>query len=149
MGLIELPQNALVYLDASPLIFSAEKIQPYWSLLQPVWQAAQKGEITLLGSELLLLEVLVKPIEVGDSILERTFRDLLAAREFDLVPISAAILEQVVKLHAQYHIKTPDAIHAATAVSTSCDLLLTNDTDFRRLTELPIIVLADLLPSTA
>ena len=142
MGLIELPQNALVYLDASPLIYSAEKIQPYWSLLHPVWQAAQNGEITLLGSELLLLEVLVKPVEVGDSILEHTFRELLMAREIDLVPISMAILEQAV-------IKTPDAIHAATAVSTSCDLLLTNDADFRRLTELPIIVLADLLPSTA
>jgi len=148
MGLIELPQNALVYLDASPLIYSAEKIQPYWSLLRPVWQAAQNGEITLLGSELLLLEVLVKPVEVGDLILEQTFRDLLKAHEFDLVPISTAILEQAVMLRAQYHIKTPDAIHAATALSTSCDLLLTNDADFRRLTELPIIVLADLLPST-
>ena len=41
--------------------------------------------------------------------------------------------------------KTPDAIHAATALRADCALFITNDTDFRRVEDLPVVVLDDLL----
>lgn len=143
MGSIALPQAGSVYLDTSPVIYSVEKIEPYSSLLQPVWAAAHTGQFTLIGSELLLLETLVKPLQQKDTILENSFRQLLASREFQLLPITSHVLEEALSLRATLGIKTPDAIHAATALLASADLFLTNDKVFHRVPKLNVVVLKD------
>lgn len=77
MGRLKLPQQARIALDTSPIIYSVEKVQPYFDLLAPMWQQAKQGSFVLYGSELLLLEVLVKPIQQRDLLLETAFRQLL------------------------------------------------------------------------
>ena len=149
MGQLVLPNTGLIYMDASPIIYSVEKIEPYSSLLQPLWLAAQAGNIRLLGSELLLLETLVKPIQNQDHILEATFRQLLtASRELHLVPIGTDVLEQAIHLRSTTGLKTPDAIHAATALISGCTLFVTNDSGFRRVAGLTVIVLQEVLTAS-
>ena len=117
MGRLTLPRSGLVYLDASPVIYSVEKIEPYYSLLEPMWLAARAGDFILVSSQLLLLEALVKPTRDGDTVLEQSFRDLLlTSHEVQLITISLPILESAIRLRAATRIKTPDAIHAATAL---------------------------------
>jgi predicted nucleic acid-binding protein len=146
MGTLNLPVAGSIYLDASPVIYSVEKIDPYWSLLQPLWQTASSGAVQLIGSELPLLETLVKPVQNGDKILEKTFRELLTnPREVELFPISLDILEQAVHLRAMSGLKMPDAIHAATALQLGCQLFLTNDPIFRRVPGLTVSVLKDIV----
>jgi len=77
MGQLTLPASGSVYIDADAVIYSVEKIEPYWTLLQPMWSAAKAGQFAIIGSELLLLETLVKPFQTGDTTLEKSFRDLL------------------------------------------------------------------------
>lgn len=36
MGTLTLPDTGQIYLDASSIIYSVEKIEPYWSLLQTI-----------------------------------------------------------------------------------------------------------------
>ena len=48
-------------------------------------------------------------------------------------------------LRAATGLKTPDAIHGATAVASGCTLLLSNDGDFRKLSALPVVILDDVL----
>lgn len=146
MGRLELAPSSRLYLDASAVIYSVEKIEPYWTLLQPLWQAAFRGEVSFVGSELLLLEVLVKPTQTGDKVLADSFRNLLKAREFALYPITEQILETAVT-HRASGLRTPDAIHAATAIIVGCDQFITNDSGFRRVSDLPVCLLSDLLPS--
>ena len=101
MGQLALPTSGLVYLDASPIIYSVEKISPYQEIMQPLWLAAQSGNFSLIDSELLILETLVKPIQNQDRILEATFRQILtASRELQLVPITASVLERATQLRA-------------------------------------------------
>ena len=146
MGQLSLPSSGAIYLDASVVIYSVEKIEPYWNLLQPVWQSARLGAVTLMGSELLLLETLVKPIQNGDKLLETTFRELLTnSLEVQLVPITLTVLEQAIQLRATIGLKTPDAIHAAIALQVECRLFLTNDPVFRRISGLSAVVLKDVL----
>jgi len=42
-------------------------------------------------------------------------------------------------------LKTPDAIHAATAIVSGCVQLLTNDPAFRRVPNLAVVVLSDMI----
>ena len=48
-------------------------------------------------------------------------------------------------LRAGTGLKTLDTLHAATALCTSCALFITNDTDFRRVQGLPIVIWDDLV----
>jgi len=98
----------------------------------------------LIGSELLLVETLVKPVEQGDPALEASFRRFLtASREMQLLPISRQILERALKLRAAHRVRTPDAIHAATALIAGCTLFATNDPVFRRVSGLQAVILDD------
>jgi predicted nucleic acid-binding protein len=60
-----------------------------------------------------------------------------------LVPITRTVLERALSLRATYRIRTPDAIHAATALLAGCALFVTNDPVFRRIRQLPVAVLDD------
>ena len=55
------------------------------------------------------------------------------------------VFKDAARLRAETGLKTPDALHAATALRAGCALFITNDADFRRVPGLPIIVLDDLL----
>lgn len=145
MGSLSSLEPGLIYLDTSPIIYAIEKIPPYDMLLQPLWEPRASEFPYFVGSELLLLETLVKPVQAGDNLLQTAFRHFLYAREMQLIPISTTILETAVQLRATANLKTPDAIHAATALQTGCKVFITNDPIFRRVPNLSVIVLNDLL----
>jgi predicted nucleic acid-binding protein len=48
-------------------------------------------------------------------------------------------------VRATTRLKTPDAIHAATALREGCTLFLTNDAQFRTIANLPVTVLQEVL----
>ena len=141
MGL-SLADGSKVYLDSAVLIYSVEKVEPFASALRPLWEGAAAGRLSLYGSELLLVEVLVAPLRKKDGELEATYRQMLSgATEIRILPIERDILEQAVQLRADLGIKTPDAIHAATAQAAGCDVILTNDDDFVGLDHPSVILL--------
>jgi predicted nucleic acid-binding protein len=137
--------GSAVYLDANSIIYSVERIEPYASLLGSVWDAARAGTHTLLTSSLSLLETLVGPIKSGDTTLEAGYRSLLQqASDLRLVPVTEAVLERAARLRAETALKTPDAIHAASALVAGCALFITNDVIFRHVPGLNVVVLRDL-----
>lgn len=145
MGELNLPSAGLVYLDASGFIYSAERIEPYRTLLEPMWRQADGGRFTIVSSDLVVLETLVKPIRDSDMFLKALFNSLFDSNAVNLIPATRDIWEQSAVLRASTGLKTPDALHAATALSVRCDLFITNDTDFRRVENLPVTVLGDLV----
>ena len=146
MGSLTLPTAGLVYLDTDAIIYSVEQIAPYWSLLQPLWEAAQRGSFLVISSELALLETLVKPLQLGDSLLIQLYRDLLTAtQETRLTPIRRPIIARAAQLRATVNLKIPDAIHAATALHEGVALFVSNDAAYRRVPSLPVTLLDDAL----
>lgn len=145
MGRLILPVGSRVYLDTAPIIYSVEKNPDYWHLVQDPWQSFENGDIEIFTSELTLLETLVHPVRNNDEALTKAYNQLLLGSEIQLIPISISVLNEAVDLRARLNLKTPDAIHAASALISGCDQLVTNDDGFRRLTTLSVSLLSDLV----
>ncbi len=147
MGQLIIPSGSKVYVDTAVLIYTLEVNTDYFDLLKPLWIMFQAQEIELISSELILMEVLVLPLRNKDESLISDYEQLLLNSSMQLVPIEQAILRQAANLRANNSLKTPDAIHAATAISTNCDLFITNDKGFRNLSNLPVVILSEVLAS--
>jgi predicted nucleic acid-binding protein len=61
-----------------------------------------------------------------------------------MFPVSLAIADSAARLRARYNLRTPDALHVATAINAGCQAFLTNDNTLKRVTELSILILDDL-----
>jgi predicted nucleic acid-binding protein len=128
------------------MIYFVEQIEPYRTAVAPLWHAVHVNQMQVITSELTLLEVLVKPIRDGNTTLATFYRDLvLGTPSLRPVSITGQLLMAAAHLRAAFNLKTPDAIHAATALDAKCTLFVTNDAGFRRVPNLNVILLSDLL----
>jgi predicted nucleic acid-binding protein len=147
MGTLNFQRSSLVYVDAQIVIYSIEKFPNYFPTLEPIWLDLKAGEIKLVTSELTLLETLVMPLRQADMTLVQTYEQLLLGADIQLIPISQKILRDAATLRATVNLKTPDAIHATTALSANCAFFLTNDRAFRNVPNLPTVILDDVITS--
>jgi hypothetical protein len=77
VGALTLPVAGPVYLDATAFIYAVETVEPYCTVLAPLWAAAQAGRFEIVTSELTWLETLAKPLREGDLVREEDFRRVL------------------------------------------------------------------------
>jgi predicted nucleic acid-binding protein len=145
MGALTLPASGLVYIDTMTLIYTVERYPAYLPLLGPMWQTAQTGSIEIVSSELTLMEALVGPLKSGNATLENAFEQALLGTNMRLIPIAQPILREAARLRATTKLRTPDALHAATAQQAGCVLFVSNDVGFRGVASLPLVILDDLL----
>lgn len=145
MGTLKLPSSGIVYIDTAPVIYSVEKHADYWPLLRPLWEASKTGRIEVVTSELTLLETLVGPSKQGDSALIMSYENLLTSTEIRLLQITTDVLRSAARLRAETNIKTPDAIHAASALAAGSAQFVTNDTQLKRVDGLPIVLLSEIV----
>ena len=143
MGRLSFPHGARIYFDTAPIIYSVEKHPVYWPVLETFWKVSDSEQFQLVSSELTLLETQVQPVRDGKHELAAAYKAFLS--DFLLNPITLAILQTATELRAHQNFKTSDAIHAATALETHCDYLVANDTGFRRLENIEVVILSDLL----
>lgn len=143
MGAVTVPPAGLVYFDANSVIYSVEKHTVYWPLLQPLWLAAKGKSIEIISSDLVLMETLVGPLKTGDTALAKAYEQLFHQAQTRLLPITHSVLREAAQLRATTRLKTPDALHAATARQAGCVLFVTNDIGFRGVAGLPVEVLDD------
>ena len=145
MGKLVLPSSGSVYVDANVIIYQVERVMPYLQIVAPLWDALDAGQQQVITSELTVLEVLIKPIQVGNTALINLFKAVLySTLDFTCIPITRKTLEDAARLRANMGLKTPDAIHAAAALSSGCALFVTNDPIFQRVTGLSVALLSEI-----
>jgi predicted nucleic acid-binding protein len=145
VGSLIVPSSGQVYFDANPVIYSVEKHPVYGPLLEPLWQAAKANAIEIVSSELVLMETLIGPYKAKDAALAAAYEQLFQQPQTALFPITLSILREAALLRASAKLKTPDALHGATAQRAGCILLVTNDIGFRGVLSVPTVILDDLL----
>lgn len=134
-----------LYIETAPLIYYVEVNPAYAAKMDAIVATIETTPIDAVSSVITLVEVLSHPMKLGDHRLVQEYRDILVnSSEFRLVPVTAQIAESAAEMRARYNLRTPDALHVASAVLTGCDAFLTNDTSFERITEIRILVLNEL-----
>lgn len=73
MGSLVLPTSGTVYVDTQVVIYTVERHPVYLPLLDLLWRAAQAGSITVVSSELTLMECMVMPMRTGNTMLRDAY----------------------------------------------------------------------------
>jgi predicted nucleic acid-binding protein len=148
MGQLTLPNASRIYIDTVTVIYAVEQTPTYGILLNPLWNKLQAGNLEVFSSELTLMETLVVPIRNSDTFLIDAYEQLLRSPQIQLIPISQTVLREATKLRATTpSLRTPDAIHAATAMFLGCTQFLTNDRHLRTIADLSVVILDEVLAS--
>jgi predicted nucleic acid-binding protein len=147
VGLIEDLGSGPVGLDTPSFIYFIEEHPKYLSIVRPVFAAIADGTITGVTSALTLLETLVQPFRVGHAPLAEQYEALLTrSHGLRFEEITRGVLYAAAHLRATHNIKTPDAIHLATALIANCSAYLTNDRDLPLVPGIRILQVKSFLP---
>ena len=150
MGWVDSLKGAVVGLDTTPLIYFIEEHPTYLKVVDPFFQAVERGEITVVTSIVTLLEALVHPIRNANKELVQRYRDLLFnSKGLTTISLSPGIAEEAAQLRAFQNIRTPDSIQMATAITGGASFFLTNDIRLPSLPKLKILVLDNLMKESS
>ena len=133
-----------LYLDANILIYLVEGDEALSQSVHALLEAADAAHIRLFTSDITLTECLLGPLRAGNNDLAQAYLDLLQSHDF--IALVGAELDVCVKashIGAQCHLKTVDAIHLASAESSGCQALLSNDHGFKNTDNVRVIRLSD------
>ena len=111
------------YVDTCLLIYWVEDSSPLAQAAK-AWVARQH-DARLCVSPLVRLEVLVKPTRAGDAALVQVYEKVLIDQEW--LAIGDEVFAHALALRAHHGLKTPDALHLATALHHGCTEFWTND----------------------
>jgi len=129
-------------LDTMSLIYYVETNSKYVALMDEIFDRITDRRLRGVASTITLMEVLVKPLGLGEAALADQYRDLLTgSANFETLPVTQAVAETAADLRARYNLRTADAVVAATAIQSGCQALVTNDDRLPRVTELRVIFL--------
>ncbi|MEH1945060.1 MAG: PIN domain-containing protein [Nostoc sp.] len=145
MGILDAIQGTKVYLDTNIWIYALEGYPAFVQDLTQLFQSIDRGNLSVVTSELSLAEVLVKPFQNHDLAQQTAYQQLIInSQNLTVIPISRQVLIEAAQLCASINIKLPDAIHAATALLTQCSTFLTNARRFRSVRKLSAILLSEI-----
>jgi uncharacterized protein len=116
-------EPAKVYLDSCIIIYLLEEHPQFGSTVHQAIETASNRQFYV--SPLVELECLVVPLRAANTILIQRYEDFF--RQQIILDIKPSIYRLAADLRARYRLKTPDALHLATAHHYDCAELWTND----------------------
>lgn len=131
-----------VYLDSCCIIYLVEATTPFHAALSARLATHRSDPASrLLTSRLSRLECRTRPLRDRDSALLAAYDAFFLADRLLLVDVSAPVIERATDLRARYRLRTPDALHLATAIQETADVFLTGDAALARCTEIRVDLL--------
>jgi predicted nucleic acid-binding protein len=136
-----------LFLDTAPIIYYIEAHPQYGPLVSEVVREFQSGRLAAYSSVVTLVEVLPKPIAMGNESLADNFSNfLMAGRNITTLEITSEIARRAGSLRGRYgFLRSMDAIQIAASMEVNADAFLTNDIQLKKVTEVPMLVLRDFL----
>ena len=139
----QLAGHAIIGLDTSVFIYHMEAHPHYQPLTQELLASVQAGRQTAVTSTITVMELTVRPWQLGRSAVAREYEALLVHfPNLVLADVTRVVARRAAQLRARYNVRPADALQAATALLNGATAFVTNDRKLARLApELDILVL--------
>ena len=134
MSKIPVADGKTVLLDTVTLIYFLENHERYGALAESCLRHIEQGKIKGIVSSLVFAELLVPLYRAEDHAAASGLVSRLSGfRNLTIHDLDAETSATAARLRAKYGLRTPDAIHAASALMFGADGILTNDRQLRHL----------------
>ena len=130
--------------DTMIFIYHFEDHPLFAPLTEPLFEAVDRGDLSAEVSVLLAGEVLTGAKQAANNEILLRYRHIFS--EFPNLTLHGAdmrVMEKMSDLRVAYGLKTPDAIHIATALLNGAQAFVTNDAGLKRVNQLDVLVLED------
>lgn len=146
MGWVDALDGQVIGLDTAPLIYYIEENEAYLPVIEPFFDALETGIFSVVTSTLTIIETLILPLRQQNESLANQYQQILTQSvNLTLVPTTVVIAQKAAELRAVHNIRTPDAIQLATAIERNASAFLTNDTGLKRVSEIQVLILDELV----
>jgi uncharacterized protein len=122
----------MIYADSSLIMRWIEGISQLRDPIKARWWQLSPADRVFVTSRISQLECRCKPMRNRQDRLLRQYDFFFSGEEVDLREIDCAVVEKATELRASCGLKTPDAIHAATAMLAGVQSFWTTDADFSK-----------------
>lgn len=145
-----LATHRLIGLDTAVFIYHLEAHPVYQPLTQELLAGVESGQWAAVASTVTLMELTVRPWQLGHPAVAREYETLLAHfPHLSLSDVTRDVARRAAQLRAHYRLRPADAIQVATALAHSATAFVTNDRQLARLSPLlDVAVLDDLVTPT-
>ena len=131
-----------VFIDTCLFIYFIERHPRFFKKVRQFFTEIDKGTKLGVSSVISLHEVLVQPFRKSEISLASQYEDIfLHSKNLLIVPLDTDVVKLSAKLRAKYNVPTPDAMQAAVAILQSVNIFYTGDAIFKRIDELPKVVI--------
>lgn len=133
-----------VFLDTAPVIYFLEQHPIYHPIMSAFFKLQKEKRILIVTSPITLSECLIHPIKQNMDDLVAKYRQLMMRGEqtiFEVIDAEAG--EHAAHVRASLNISLIDSLQIGVAVSSGCQLFLTNDKQLLRVTSIKTILLDD------
>ena len=139
---IELPaaQYARAFFDANALIYFLEGPVLLQDKVAALLSRFIKDGVELVINEIVVAECLYGAYRQKNAKAEASIRAFLfASGQFEILGIDMTLLDEAAKAGALVGLKLIDATHLCSAISSGCDVFVTNDQKFKSSPALQVI----------
>jgi predicted nucleic acid-binding protein len=129
MGISERLRGKRVYFDTNIFIYLLEGNETLHTQIDELKASILEGDCSIFASDIVFTEILPPLVRSGNTEATNKLLEFLQEENaFHLVPLTRDVCIQAGVLRGQTGMKTPDAIHVASAMAENCNTFLTNDT---------------------
>lgn len=133
-----------VALDSMIFIYQFGKHPRFYPFVYYIFSLLNKKKLYVFTSLISLIETIsFSELEVKPELIESYKNFFIKTENLETVNPNFEIADQAASLRRKYDLRTPDVIQLATAMISKAEVFITNDDRFRKIKELPILLLKD------
>ena len=135
----------VIGLDTAIFIYHFEENPAYLPLTRDLLSSIESGERKGVTSTITLMEIIVKPLALGQIDVARKYEALLANfPNLEIIDLDRDVIRLAARLRAEYRLRPPDALQAAASLQHGAQAFITNDNLLKRLQDkIAVLVLED------
>jgi predicted nucleic acid-binding protein len=130
----------MIYADSGIIMRWVEGGGDVRNAIELRWRQIPPPDRIFVTSRIARLECRCKPLREHRDDLLRLYDTFFASKEVDIREIDARVVEKATELRATIGLRTPDAIHAATATLVGAAALWTTDARLKKCSALVVEV---------